>query len=550
MKIRTYISLLASAAVFVGCAEADKVVEFGTDSDLFELGPEGGRRKIEISSEDKWIATSNEPWITVSPANGRGSVTCELIIDSALKDSPRSGIVRIQNQNSWDEHEITIEQKGFDYAIKLKEQEVEIENFASYDDRYFEVKVNTNVDFEIEVPDAAQSWLKYETPKVVLDRGIRPRDITVRFNWGINSQPNERPATVKFVPKSSVTLTQQDNLAVTQKAAEAIPENTRKGDSIALLAISRSLNVWAEWNSGEKMDSWDGVQLWEEGMPGYTAAKEGRVRSARFFIFDTKEGLPFEVQYLTAAEKLSFFSNSNSHMRSLNTGEYINKLTQLKYLEISAYGLTELHPGFTALVNLEGLNISSNNFRKIPDMLTPQNFPKLRSLDLRTNIRKTIYDLSNMLPGDDIGGFYDEKDREGLPARLFTWGLDTLRLSMNYFQGALPQMDGPEYPKYTQQEVDQSDSLPQILVGKAKIMPKAGRLSINLNRLTGNVPDWLLYHPMLNFWDPMTLIFTQEGKDESGKSAGFDNAPQNMDYYYTAYPKKKKPSTDITDDDE
>ena len=62
---------------------------------------------------------------------------------------------------------------------------------------------------------------------------------------------------MKFRPKDEVTLARQDELSVNQNAAEPIEEDTRAGDSVALLAIARSLNMWESWETNEKMDNWD-----------------------------------------------------------------------------------------------------------------------------------------------------------------------------------------------------------------------------------------------------------------------------------------------------
>lgn len=64
-------------------------------------------------------------------------------------------------------------------------------------------------------------------------------------------------------------------------------------------------------------------------------------------------------------------------------------------------------------------------------------------------------------------------------------------------------------------------------VANNPIMPQLENLSINLNFLTGNIPDWILYHKNLKCWDPFTLVFNQyeNGKDASGKRVGFDNTP-------------------------
>ena len=321
-------------------------------------------------------------------------------------------------------------------------------------------------------------------------------------------------------------------------------QNTRSGDSIALLAIARTLGTNSSWENGERMDNWDDVTLWEEGMAGYTPEKNGRVKYARFFMFDTKEELPFEVQYLTAADELNFYSNVNAFLKDLTTGEYITKLTQLKRLTIAAYGLVSLDKNFTALKNLEFLDLSSNNFQKIPDEINPTNFPKLRTLLMGANTRRNIYDLSNTVE-TNYGGLVDE---EGFPRRMIEWDLDTLQLSVNYLQGPLPKMD--DWEKYTEQDIIDADTLPRALIGTPKVMPHTKRFAINLNRLTGELPDWLLYHPALDWWSPFQLVFTQEGKDATGASAGFGNEPANLNYYYEFYEGyKKDPGAEEEDED-
>ncbi|WP_416989127.1 BACON domain-containing protein [Alistipes dispar] len=540
MKLKSYIAVSLCAFALAGCSDDDRKIGVTVDGDAIEIGAEGGTRNIKVTADDAWIATTNDPWITISPANGRGSAQCRIIIDSALRNEPRQGIVRIQNQNDWEERrDITVSQDGYDYAITLDDKEINVSNYAAYDDRSFDVQVKTNVDFDIEIPEEAQAWLTAGDYKVELDRGLRPREVTVRFNWGINSRDIERNAVVKFRPKDEVTLARQDELSVNQNAAEPIEEDTRAGDSVALLAIARSLNMWESWETNEKMDNWDNVVLWEEGMDGYTPEKAGRVKFARFSTFGTKEGLPFEVQYLTAADELVFFSNTNWTTFDLSTGEYITKLGQLRRLTISGYGLVDLDPDFKNLKNLESLDISVNNFEKIPEVLTKENFPKLHALYLNTCQRGVIYDLSNTTT-THFGGLFEETDQtREFPRRLLEWdNLDTLTLSVNYLQGRIPDMK--DYAqKYTQADISAADSLPQALVGTPKVLPNIKRFSINLNRLTGELPEWLLHHPALDWMDPFTLVFTQEGKDQDGKLAGFTNEPVNLDEYYRFYEGKK-----------
>lgn len=582
MKIRNHIatSLLAAAALLAACSTADESVAFGTDTNSISIDAVGGTKKIKVSANENWVAISNVPWITVSPANGYKSTECSLNIDSAITNTVRNGVVRIvKTGNSAEYQEIRIEQKGFDYAITLDEPTVNIENYASLDKRYFDVKVRTNVDFDVKVPDDKTSWVKFDRYDVALDHGLRPREVTIRFNWGINSG-DERSAEVSFVPTSESNVTSEmlarnDKLTIEQSAAEPITPNSREGDSVALLSIARTLEVWASsWeSSGEKMDNWAGVTLWEEGMEGYVDSLKGRVKAARFYMFSIKEGIPFEVKYLTAAEELEFYSNVNTFQLSLSTGPYICELSQLKRLTIGAYGLTELDENFTNLRNLEYLDLSSNNFEKIPDIINPTNFPKLHVLRMANNQRRLVYDLSNNI-ATNFGGLYQHTKYDSnmgsfgeFPSWLFKWepgevttsegeqtvtGLDTLILSVNYLQGPIPDFkDDESIPVYTEAPDSLKDAAGECILVKNRIkrvMPQLRMLDLNLNRMTGALPDWVLYHPALDWWNPFTLLFNQEGKDEQGNLAGFSNEPANMDYYYQAYPKKKL--ANMTDEDD
>lgn len=538
-KIGTYISVIATALLAVGCYQED--IEFASDCNEISIEAVGGARKVAISSGESWIASTDNTWITVSPANGRGNAECQIIIDSALMAEPRYGEVLIQNLATLEERTISVTQEGFPYSIELEEPSVEIENFKTLNERKFSVTLTTNVDFDVVIPSDVR-WLSHKNYEVKLNRGVRPRQVTVVFDWDINTLPKERIAEVKFVPKKGEQLARQDNLKVIQKSAEPIQENSRSGDSVALVSIQRSIATLASWDVSVPMERWSGVILWDEGHEGYTPDKKGRVRYAEFFIYNTNEDLPFEVKYLTAAEELYFFGNTNTFLKNLEIGDAIFELTQLKRLTIAAHGLTSVDQRLANLKNLEYLNLGSNNFMRVPEVITKENFPKLRTLILNANQRSVVYDLSNTTR-TDLGGFIEE---EKFPEHLLKWELDTLNLSVNYLHGKLPTFeDDPTVPVYTEEDWAASkDTLPRMLVDKRikKVMPRTKFFSINFNRLTGELPDWLLYHPMLDWWNPYSFIFTQEGKDQQGASAGFANEPVSLDYYYELYPTKRQPT--------
>lgn len=540
MKYINIVSVVLAFLVISACQQEEEIafgVEVGTEDGNIKIGPEGGQKTIKVSAQEEWVALTETPWIMVSPANGRGTQECHISIDSTIVNVERKGAVRIQNLKTGDKKDFSITQEGFEYQIVLDDPEVEIEDFAGYESRSFDVEVMANVDFDVVLPSDSENWLSFTKSELVLDRGVRPRKVKVHFDWKVNSRDTQRAAKVEFKPLEQVEIARHDTLNVVQKGAQPIPAGTPAGDSLAVLAISRALNMYTEWNTAEKMEHWNNVRVWKDG------PDKGRVRYVQFFIFNTKEPLPYEVQYLTAAEEIVFYSNANQFLKSLDTGEYITKLTQLKRLTIGAYGLTSLHPDFVNLKNLEFLDLSSNCFQTIPEILTQENFPKLHSLILNANQRYSIYDLSND-NRDNIGGFVDDKGLRRFKDILKWNNLDTLRLSVNYLQGEIPDMEYEGLPEWTFEDLKDSlatgrTSLPEELVGLPKVLPDTKFFAINFNRFTGRLPDWLLYHPNLDLWIPYSLIFSQEGKTKEGKNAGFTNEPVSLDYYYNIYPNKK-----------
>ena len=553
MKLKYNILVLAVAALAVVACNDPEVVDFKSDVNTIEIGADGGVKKVRIQSSDEWVASvgmqSNgdpNPWIAVSPANGRGTVECDFVIDSALTDKPREAVVSIRNIATNKEQRIKVSQKGYEYSVEVDRTNVEVKKFAEYGKRYFDVVVKTNFPFEVKIPQSAQHWISREPASKLgdayqhnLNRGIRPREVKVRFNWNINNSASVRLADIEFVPTEDITVSHSDILKVSQEAAEPIIPETRAGDSLALLNIANTMQCWTIWDSSTPMNRWEGITLWEERMEGCTPEKVGRVRKVEIFLCNSFEGLPFEFQYLTQADEVYIFSNENSMLKSLNLGEHVCKLTNLKRLTVGAFGLNELPEEFKNLRNLEFLDLGSNNFQRVPAIINKENFPNLRALVLNAQQRHAVSDLSNTRYAiEELGGLVEE---EKFPEHLLKWGLDTLVLSVNYLHGALPSFENdPEVPKWTEEEVIAADTLPMALVGTPKVMPTTKTFRINHNRLSGEVPTWLLMHPALDWWVPFSLIFTQEGRWSDGTKAGFTNEPASLvDYYKNWYPNKK-----------
>ena len=490
------LGIVLAAGLFTACSDKDDVDIPGglaLDKEVIAIEPQGGTEQIAIAASQDWVASTSEPWLMLSPANGVGSVEGTIKVDSTLSNTLRSTELSFQGANG-QSRKLTITQFGYGKQIFLKNPVVEIENSDSYDNRAFESLISANVEckigkieysFEGDLTDAEKAeneseregWLLNSKDEdkltgtnlgIVLDRKYRPRTVNFKFRWAMNVVPAVRVAKVHLVPvKAEDQLVDADGnptddviLTVRQKAAQKIEDN-RAGDSLSVIMINQKLGSLATFETSDNMRNWSGVTLWEATDKFVKDHPEavGRVRSVKFSMFNLKSGetLPKEVGNLKYLESFSVAANENNQIREVKLGEEICSLKYLKNLTVQAYGLTQLPASFKNLgSSLETLNLVSNNFNKLSDItniVNEKNFPKLRNLILyaqrRTDVVTNIASLGEMnasgvyVYNNYPIGLYGKvnagtADRQAL-LKLLTWDkLNTLELSYCFLEGELP----------------------------------------------------------------------------------------------------------------
>lgn len=563
--LKIYLCLFTSLLFIAACDDSDEegITGFTIDTQEVTLGAIGGMEPVKVASGTKWVAKVDQPWVKVMPANGVGSTNCEIVVDSTLSNDVRHAVVTFVPEGQ-PKQELKIHQTGYGKMIGLDKYEVEVANMGHEDKRYFDISVTTNVKFKVDYP-LIGSWVTTtkREPELSLDYGARPRTIKMRFKWDMNTDPQERIASIKFLPVNAEDeLEKEVTLTVKQEAAPEITDD-RRGDSIAIVMASTKMRSMTSWDASERLDYWLGVTVWERTDKGVTPEQIGRVRSVEFRMLNTKEELPVEIGKIKYLETLVIYGNTNTMLlpSPYRIGNALAGLKYLRNLTISALGITtisktELQSSCKDLITLD---LSGNNFTTIPYDLTSTNFPELLNLSLTGNRRySTITDLST-----------ETRDNPGLSIdassstfkNLLKWkNLKSLSLSYNLIYGKLPTFinsynGSPEYgvSTYTEEDIRKNDTLMSAneeVKAKLKtipnILPNAERFSINLNFLTGDdLPEWLLYHPRFARFNPFTLIYTQDsGKDKSGNIPGFKNEPSNLEWFYERYPKAKPTLTD------
>ena len=535
----TWLLVLGAGLMTASCSDSDDVDIPGglaIDKEQIEIAAEGGSEQLAIAASQNWVANVDEPWLMLTPANGVGSTTATVVVDSTLMNGRRTTDIAFIGDNG-QRRTVSVLQFGYGKQIDIKEPTVEIENSESYDKRAFESLISANVEckigkieysFEGDMTDAEKAeneseregWLlnskdeaklKGTNLGIVLDRKARPRSVKFKFRWAMNVVPAVRVAKVHLVPvKAEDQLVDADGkptddviLTVRQKAAPKIEDN-RAGDSLSVIMINQKLGSIATFDSSDNMRNWSGVTLWEATDAFVKDHPEalGRVRSVKFSMFNLKSGetLPKEVGNLKFLESFSVAANENNQIREVELGDEICSLKYLKNLTVQAYGLTQLPTDFAKLgSSLETLNLVSNNFNKLSDItniVNEKNFPKLRNLILYAQRRTDVVTNIASLGEKNASGVYvynnypiglygkvnaGSADRQAL-LKLLTWDkLNTLELSYCFLEGELP----------TDEEMTETLEA----AGKATRYSRAD-FSTNkadyLDKLVGDTCKWLL----------------------------------------------------------
>ena len=537
IKKLTWLLAIGAGLATTSCSESDDVQIPGglaIDKEQIEIGAEGGTQQLAISASQNWVSSVDEPWLMLNPANGVGSATANVVVDTTLMNGRRSTDIDFIGENG-QRRTITVVQFGFGKQIDIKEPVVEIDNSAAYDKREFESIISANVDCKIgeieysfegnlsesekaDYESEREGWLlnsknedklKNTNLGIELDRKARPRSVKFKFRWNMNIVPAERVAKVHLVPQNADDKLVDANgnetddvvLTVRQAAAPRIEDN-RAGDSLSIIMINQKINSMATFDTSDNMRNWSNVTLWEANDAFVKQHPEalGRVRSVKFSMFNLKAGetLPKEVKNLKFLESFSIASNENNQIREVELGEDICELAYLKNLTVQAYGLTHLPANFKKLGrSLEQLNLVSNNFNRLSDItkvVNEANFPHLHTLifyaqrrtDVCIDMRKFDNANGNYTYNSYPVGLYgnisgDYTERKAFLS-LLTWeNLRALELSYCFLEGELP----------TDKEMD--DAL------KAAGKPtryKASDFSANKNewkdKLVGDTCKWLL----------------------------------------------------------
>jgi len=203
----TCLLVLATSLFTASCSDNDDVEIPGglqLDKEIIEVGKDGATEQLAISASQNWVANVAEPWLMLTPANGVGSTTANVVVDSTLMAGRRSTDITFIGDNG-QRRTVTVKQFGYGKQIDIDEPTVEVKNSDTYDNRAFESLITANLQckigsieygFEGDLTDAEKA--EYESEREGWLLNSKNEDKLVGTNLGINPDRKDRPCSVKF----------------------------------------------------------------------------------------------------------------------------------------------------------------------------------------------------------------------------------------------------------------------------------------------------------------------------------------------------------------
>ena len=152
----------------------------------------GSSASFTVYSNYSWTATSDQPWISITPATGNASLSEQTITISATendRDAIRTATVTVENETGISKT-ITITQQAPSMSIKIMYEPID------YKDLYNFAVVTSNVDWKI---SSDQSWLTFQQTS-------GSGNANIRLVYSENPETADRTATITLTNTSGTIV--------------------------------------------------------------------------------------------------------------------------------------------------------------------------------------------------------------------------------------------------------------------------------------------------------------------------------------------------------
>ena len=237
-KVLFFIAL--SLLAVVSCNKEVPVPEtsLSVGKTSISFSSEGGSQSVSISVNKAWKVSASQPWCSISPSEGKEAFTGDIVVTCTPNNEydVRSCTVTITCAEK--KAELAIEQGGKN-ALIVPSSALTL----SCEAQSVDVEVQSNIQYDIAIPEACQSWLSVESTKalssktytisVAANTSYSPREGYVEFRQkgqGLSSKVivHQEPSTTP--PDNEIWYTSPDGIVIEPQNAEgfgaAIVSNT------------------------------------------------------------------------------------------------------------------------------------------------------------------------------------------------------------------------------------------------------------------------------------------------------------------------------------
>ena len=161
VRLNVVLSMIVLCLMACGEDENMTTPQIALSHEVLDFSADGGVNDIQLTASDEWTVMSDREWCLVSPANGNGSTTCEIRVDSSyLYDTREAHLTFRCGKYS---RQLVIRQLGYDRVIELDKELIEVPDFTDYDEMFEYIRVTSNIPYtvDVEYADASRTgWLK------------------------------------------------------------------------------------------------------------------------------------------------------------------------------------------------------------------------------------------------------------------------------------------------------------------------------------------------------------------------------------------------------
>ena len=212
--------------------------------DTYNVSSDAQQISVEVKANVEYDITIDAGWIKQSSTKALTSKTFTFDIEKNSTYDNREGIITIKEKNGNDIKTIKVKQVQVD-AIIISSKEYSLSSKA----QSLEVKLQTNVDLDIVIPDNAKTWVSHNSTKALSDK-------TVIFDIKENEDYSARSCEIilkkrndAYADTIKIEQAQKDAIILSQKEYKLSSEKHT-------LEVKLQTNVDIDVNVPESAKSW------------------------------------------------------------------------------------------------------------------------------------------------------------------------------------------------------------------------------------------------------------------------------------------------------